>query len=141
MRHRKEDKKLGRSSSHRKALVAALVCGLIQEKRIRTTLAKARVARRGAEKLVTLARRGTIAARRRAVSQLRRKNCVTELFDTIVPRLEGRNGGYTRIVKLGSRGGDGAEMAILEWVDATVEVPVSDEAVATSDSAERGGES
>ena len=118
MRHRKEDKKLGRSSSHRKALVAALVCGLIQEKRIRTTLSKARVARRRAEKLVTLARRGSVSARRRAVSELRRKNCVTELFDTIVPKLAGRNGGYTRIVKLGARGGDGAEMAILEWVDA-----------------------
>ena len=69
--------------------------------------------------LVTLARRGTVSARRLAVSQLRRKNCVTELFDTIVPRLEGRHGGYTRIIKCGSRGGDGAEMAILEWVEAT----------------------
>ena len=135
MRHRKEDKKLGRSSAHRKALEAALVCGLIQEKRIRTTLAKARVARRRAEKLVTLARRGTVAARRRAVSELRRKHCVTELFDTIVPRLEGRNGGYTRIVKLGSRGGDGPEMAILEWVDATVAV------AAATETAEGEGES
>ena len=116
MRHRKDDKKLGRSGAHRKALVASLVCGLIQEKRIQTTLPKAKIARRAAEKMVTLARSNTVAARREAVAQLRRKHCVRELFDTIAPQYEGRSGGYTRIVRLGARVGDGAEMAMLEWV-------------------------
>ena len=117
MRHRKDDKKLGRSGSHRRALVASLVCGLIQEKRIRTTLPKAKIARRAAEKMITLARHDTVAARREAVAKLRRKNCVRELFNTIAPQYEGRRGGYTRIVRLGARAGDGAEMAMLEWVD------------------------
>jgi len=117
VRHRKDYKKLGRTGAHRKALIASLVCGLIQEKRIRTTLPKARIARRAAEKFVTLARRDTVAARRVAIARLHRKNCVRELFDTIAPQYEGRSGGYTRIVRLGSRAGDGAEMAVLEWVD------------------------
>ncbi len=117
MRHRKVDNPMGRSAAHRTQLVGALVCGLIQAKRIKTTLPKARVARRAAEKMVTLARKGTLAARRQALATLRQEPCVRELFDTIVPRTLERKGGYTRIVKTGSRTGDGAEMAILEWVD------------------------
>ena len=117
MRHRKRDKKLGRGKGPRRALVASLVCGLIQEKRIRTSLPKARVARSAAEKMVTLARKGTLAARRLLVARLRRPDCVAKLFGEVVPRLEGRHGGYTRIVKLGRRYSDNAEMAILEWVD------------------------
>lgn len=117
MRHRKIDKPMGRSTAHRAQLVGALVCGLIQDKRITTTLPKARVARRAAEKMVTLARKGTLASRRQALSMLRREPCVQELYNTIVPGVQERKGGFTRIVKLGSRGGDGAEMAILEWVD------------------------
>lgn len=117
MRHRKDGKKLGRTSGQRRALVASLVCNLIREKRIRTTLPKARVARRAAEKMVTLARRGTLAARRLAVSRLRQPDSVSKLFGEIVPRLEGRHGGYTRIIKLGKRYSDNSEMAILEWVD------------------------
>ena len=117
MRHRKDDKKLGRSGAHRRALVASLVCGLIQDKRIRTTLPKAKLARKTAEKMVTLARQDTVATRRAAIAKLHRKNCVYELFNTIAPKCAGRKGGYTRIARIGTRGGDGADMAILEWVD------------------------
>ncbi|MDI6774745.1 MAG: 50S ribosomal protein L17 [Verrucomicrobiota bacterium] len=116
MRHRKRNAKLGRAMGHRRALVGALVCGLIQEKRIRTTLPKARVARSLAERLVTLARRGTVAARRRIRASIRRADCVRRLFDEVTPHLQGRNGGYTRIVKLGRRYSDNSEMALLEWV-------------------------
>jgi large subunit ribosomal protein L17 len=117
MRHRKKSVKLGRSQEHRKALVAALVCGLIERKRIRTTLSKARLARSMAERMVTLARKGTLAARRRAIGSLRREGLVRVLTDEIVPKIGTRAGGYTRIVKVGPRRADGAEMALLEWVD------------------------
>lgn len=117
MRHRKLDKKLGRSSSHRKALVASLVCNLIEEKRIKTTLSKAKVASRVAEKMVTLGRSGTLASRRQAISELRQVKAVRKLFDEIAPIFDGRNGGYTRITKLGRRSSDSSEMAVLEWVD------------------------
>ena len=117
MRHRKDDKKLGRSPSHRKELLRSLVRALIEQKRVRTTLAKAKLARSMAEKMVTLGRRGTLAARRQAVSALGRGREVSILFKDIAPRFEGRPGGYTRIVKLGQRRSDGSEMALLEWVD------------------------
>ncbi len=117
MRHRKLNKKLGRSPSHRKALVSGLVCNLIERNRIRTTLQKARQARSLAEKMVTLSRRQTLAARRVIASRLQRPSSVRKLFDEIAPRFEDRPGGYTRIVKTGTRRGDGAEMCILEWVD------------------------
>jgi len=116
MRHRMLDKKFGRSGAHREALMAALICHLIERKRIRTTLAKAKQARRLADRMVTLGKRGTLAARRRAASVLRKPAAVRELFAEVAPRFEDRAGGYTRIVKLGRRNGDGAETAILEWV-------------------------
>jgi len=116
MRHQVRDKKLGRSSSHRKALMASLVCHLIEEKRIKTTLMKAKEARRVAEKMVTLGLKGTLAARRQAISTLRRPERVATLFDDIAPQFKERPGGYTRITKLGQRRSDGSEMAILEWV-------------------------
>jgi large subunit ribosomal protein L17 len=121
MRHLVKDKKLGRSGSHREALMASLVCNLIAEKRITTTLPKAREARRLAEKMVTTARKGTLAARRRALAVLRQEKHVVTLFDDIAPRYTDRPGGYTRILKTGQRPSDGSEMAILEWVD--MEVP------------------
>ena len=117
MRHRKSGNKLGRSGAHRRAMLAALVCGLIKEKRIKTTLPKARVTRSLAEKMVTLGRQGTLHARRQAIATLRQPDRVGILFDEIAPGFEGRNGGYTRIVNLGRRSSDGSEMAILEWVD------------------------
>ena len=117
MRHRKKTVKLGRTSAHRDALLAGLVCNLITEKRIITTLPKARAARSMAEKMITLGKRGELANRRLAISRLRDKAAVKELFDELAGGYAGRAGGYTRIVKLGKRNGDNAEMAILEWVE------------------------
>jgi large subunit ribosomal protein L17 len=116
MRHRKHNVKLGRSSAHRRALLASLVCSFVEEKRIKTTIAKAREARRLAEKMITLCRRGTLAARRRAISELRRPAIVGKIFQELVPQFEGRAGGYTRIIKLGRRPSDGSDMVLLEWV-------------------------
>lgn len=120
MRHRKNNVKFGRSGAHREALVSMLVVGLIKAKSIRTTARKAKVARTAAEKLVTLARKGTVAARRLAAARLHDDAAVKELFEKIVPMQEGRQGGYTRIVKLGARASDGAEMAVLSWVNEPV---------------------
>ena len=120
MRHRKQNVKFGRSKSHREALVDMLVAGLIKAKSIRTTLPKAKVARQAAEKLVTVARKGGVPARRAAMARLQDEAAVKELFDKIVPMQEGRQGGYTRIVKLGRRASDGSEMAVLSWVDESV---------------------
>jgi large subunit ribosomal protein L17 len=115
------DVKLGRSPSHRKALVAALVCHLIEQKRIRTTLPKARQARSMAERMVTLARGNTLQSRRLAIARLGKVGAVSTLFDEVVPKFEGRQGGYTRVMKLGQRRSDGAEMAVVEWVG--IDVP------------------
>jgi len=128
MRHRKKTVKLGRTSAHREALMASLVCHLIEERRIVTTLPKARAARTIADKMVTLGKRGTLADRRLAISRLRRSERVSTLFDDIAPGFTDRQGGYTRIVKLGKRQGDNAEMAILEWVEGAAPVkPVKKE--------------
>ena len=120
MRHRILDKKLGRSKAHREALMASLARNLIVEKRIRTTLAKAKSVQRVAERLVTLARKGTLASRRSVIARLKDKTQVVELFGKVVPGLEGRAGGFTRIMRLGRRTGDNAEMALLEWVGIAV---------------------
>lgn len=135
MRHRKQNVKFGRSKSHREALVDMLVAGLVKAKSIRTTLRKAKVARQAAEKLVTVARKGGVPARRAAMARLQDEAAVKELFDTIVPMQEGRQGGYTRIVKLGQRASDGSEMAVLSWVNEPVgkkdaETPAADAAPA-----------
>lgn len=116
MRHRKKDKKLGKCKEHREAMLASLVCALIERKRIKTTLAKAKETRRLAEHMVTLAKKGTPYAKRLAVSILRRPEHVARLFSEIAPSFSERTGGYTRIVKLGWRAGDGAQTAILEWI-------------------------
>ena len=125
MRHRKKTVKLGRTSAHRKELLANQVCALIDHKRIKTTLQKARATRVLAEKMVTLGKKGTLAARRRAISKLKQTSSVKELFDTIAPSFEGRSGGYTRIIKLSRRASDNSEMVYLEWVDASETVTVS----------------
>lgn len=117
MRHRKKTVKLGRSSAHRDALLANQVCSLIEHQRIKTTLAKAKAVRPLAEKMVTLGKRGDLHARRQAKAYLRSGDVVHALFTDVAPRFSERQGGYTRIVKLGPRSGDNAEMAILEWVD------------------------
>lgn len=133
MRHKRNNVKFGRSKSHRLALVEALVVGLIKAKSIRTTLRKAKVARSAAEKMVTVARKGDVNARRRAMASLQDEAAVKELFDKIVPMQAGRNGGYTRIVKLGQRSSDGSEMAVLSWVEpAASETPAPEAPAAES---------
>lgn len=118
MRHQKKTIKLGRTASHRKALLANQVCSLIEHQRIKTTLAKAKAVRPLAEKMVTLGKKGSLHARRTALAVLRQKDAVKKLFDDIAPRSASRNGGYTRIIKLGQRRSDAAPVAFLEWVDA-----------------------
>ncbi|MGI9113503.1 MAG: 50S ribosomal protein L17 [Chthoniobacterales bacterium] len=122
MRHQKKRIKLGRKAEHRKALLANQVCSLIEHQRIKTTLAKAKAVRPLAEKMVTLGKKGSIHARRTAFAVLRQKDAVKKLFDDIAPRSAERNGGYTRIIKLGQRKSDAAPVAYLEWVDAAVVV-------------------
>jgi large subunit ribosomal protein L17 len=120
MRHQKKRLKLGRTAEHRKALLANQVCSLIEHQRIRTTLAKAKAVRPLAEKMVTLGKKGSLHARRTAFAVLRQKDAVKKLFGEIAPRSAERNGGYTRIVKLGRRKSDSAPIAYLEWVDAAI---------------------
>ena len=122
MRHQKKTVRLGRKAEHRKAMLANQVCNLIEHQRIKTTLAKAKAVRPLAEKMVTLGKNGSIHARRNAFSTLRHKDAVKKLFDEIAPRSTERNGGYTRIVRLGQRKSDSASMAFIEWVDAAVVV-------------------
>ena len=117
MRHRKNSVKLGRTAEGRKALLSSMVSNFIEEQRIETTLVKAKLTRSLAEHMVTLAKRGTLAARRDVLATLRQRKHVKKLFDAIAPQYKDRQGGYTRIVRLGKRGSDGSEMVILEWVD------------------------
>ena len=121
MRHQKKTRKLGRTSSHRDAMLANLVASLIIHKRVKTTLAKAKAARPLAEKLVTLGKGGTLHDHRLAVAKIGQKEAVTELFKKIAPGFKDRKGGYTRILKLGPRQSDSAPIAFLEWVDYVVE--------------------
>jgi large subunit ribosomal protein L17 len=119
MRHQRKTVKLGRSQAHRDALLANQVCSLIEHSRIKTTLAKAKAVRPLAEKMVTLGKKGTVHARRTALAVLRQDAIVKKLFDEIAPRAATRNGGYTRIIKLGPRKSDSAPIAFIEWVDAS----------------------
>ena len=116
MRHKLQSSKLGRSPEHRAAAIASIVCALIERKRIETTHAKAKQARSLAEKLVTIGKKGSLAARRRAISVLHREEYVAMLLKDVVPQFTGRNGGYARILKLGKRRSDSSEMVLLEWV-------------------------
>lgn len=126
MRHLKSTAKLGRKSEHRNMMLANLVCSLIYHNRVVTTLAKAKAARRLAEKMVTLGKKGTLHARRLAVARLHQKDAVRILFSQIAPSQKERHGGYTRIIKMHRRRGDAAEMAVLEWVEPmTSAVPVT----------------
>lgn len=118
MRHRVKKIKLGRRGAHRDSMLANMVCSLINERRIKTTISKAKVVAPMAEKMVTLGKKGTLAARRQAISKLKQESAVKVLFDEIAPGFAGRTGGYTRITKLGPRMSDASEMAILEWVEA-----------------------
>jgi large subunit ribosomal protein L17 len=116
MRHRIATKKLGRNTSHRRALLRNLVTSLIMEERIETTPAKAKAMRPHVEKMITLGKRGDVAARRLALGFLMTRESVERLFDTIAPRFGDRNGGYLRIIHKGWRTGDGAETCFIELV-------------------------
>ncbi|HKG09765.1 MAG TPA: 50S ribosomal protein L17 [Gaiellaceae bacterium] len=117
MRHQRKGKKLGRDSAHRKALYSNLAGSLIEHGRIKTTEAKAKAVKPIAEKMITLGRRGDLAARRQALAYLRSQEIVHRLFAEVAPRFADRPGGYSRIVKIGPRFGDAAEMVYLELVD------------------------
>jgi large subunit ribosomal protein L17 len=117
MKHHRAGRKLGRDSAHRKALYANLACALIENGRIRTTEAKAKEVRPIVEQMITLGKRGDVAAHRQAVAFLRSKSAAHALFEDIAPRFADRPGGYTRVVKIGPRQGDAAPMAYLELVD------------------------
>ncbi len=121
MRHQRAGKKLGRDAAHRKALYANLAGSLIEHGRIKTTVTKAKAVKPLAEQMITLGRRGDLHARRQATAFLRSRDVVHHLFAEIAPRFKDRPGGYTRIVKIGPRPGDAAEMAYLELVDGEVQ--------------------
>ncbi len=116
MRHKVKGRRLRRPTAHRMAMLRNLVTSFLEKERVRTTLAKAKEARPLAEKMITLAKRGTLHARRQAIAFIRKESAVTKLFDELGPRFAERPGGYSRIVKLGLRSGDGARLAMLELV-------------------------
>jgi large subunit ribosomal protein L17 len=124
----KRTAKLGRTSEHRNAMLANLVCSLIEHKRVTTTLAKAKAARSVAEKMVTLGKKGTIHHRRLAAARLHQESAAKILFKDIAPAFKDRRSGYTRIIKLEQRQGDAAQRAILEWVDTIIAAPAPAEA-------------
>jgi large subunit ribosomal protein L17 len=128
VRHHRSGKKLGRDASHRKALYANLAGALIQHGRIKTTVTKAKAVRPIAEQMITLGRRGDLHARRQAMAYLRSQEVVHRLFAEVGPRFAGRPGGYSRIVRIGPRPGDAAEMAFLELVDFSAEEQAEEKA-------------
>jgi large subunit ribosomal protein L17 len=117
MRHRVAGKKLNRSPSHRRALFRNLVTALLQYEAVRTTDAKAKELKRWGDRMITLGKQGTLHARRRAASLVQSRTIVKKLFDELAPRYQARQGGYTRVVKLGTRAGDAAPISIVELVD------------------------
>ena len=126
MRHQRVMKKFGRSTEHRQMLMKSLVTNLILAESIKTTLPKAKEARKDADKIVTIAKKGDLAARRLAASRLLDPKAVQKLFDKIAPAMKDRKGGYTRIVKTGTRKGDAAEMCILQYVCAAEVAPAAE---------------
>ena len=117
MRHGKVHRKLNRTAEHRKAMFANMAAALIKHEQIVTTLPKAKELRPIVEKLVTLGKKGGLAMRRQAISQIRDVAMVKKLFDVLGPRYKERNGGYTRVLKAGFRYGDSAPVAVIEFVD------------------------
>ena len=127
MQHRKSGRKLSRKTAHRKALMSNLASALITHKKIKTTDAKAKELRMFIEPLVTYAKRGDLHARRQVLKRIRHKSIVRELFDNIGPVFSNRDGGYTRITKLGYRDNDCAPISMIEFVDMIVEVETQGE--------------
>ena len=125
MRHGRKTIKLQRRQDHRNALLSNLVCSLIEHKQIKTTVAKAKAIRPFADRMVTLGKRGDLHARRTAIGYLHSKDSVKELFEKVAPAASHRQGGYTRIIKLGQRPSDSAPMAFIEWVDSVTIEPAA----------------
>ena len=125
MRHGRKTIKLQRRQDHRDALLSNLVCSLIEHKQIKTTVAKAKAVRPFADRMVTLGKRGDLHARRTAIRYLHSKDSVKELFEKVAPAASHRQGGYTRIIKLGQRPTDSAPMAFIEWVDSVTIEPAA----------------
>jgi large subunit ribosomal protein L17 len=125
MKHKVVGRKLGRNASHRKAMLRNMVTSLLEHERIVTTLPKAKEARRVTEKMITLGKRGDLHARRQAMRYIRSKAIVAKLFDDLSGQYSDRQGGYTRIIRTGTRSGDAASMAIIELVgyEETIESP------------------
>jgi len=117
MRHLNQGRKLNRTSAHRKALFRNLVTSLLEHEHVRTTDAKAKELRRVADRMITLAKRGNLHARRQAAAYIQRRSVVTKLFNEVAERFRERAGGYTRIVKIGVRHGDAAPMSVIELTD------------------------
>ncbi len=140
MRHRKHTFKIGRSGAHRKAMIANMVSSVFYHGQVQTTLVKAKEVRRFVDKLITLGKKGGLHERRQAIAKIRDIDAVKILFDEIAPKYADRPGGYTRIIKLGQRRGDAAEMCILQLVEAEAttapvkeEAPVAEEAAAPAE--------
>ncbi len=117
MRHRKKGRQLSRTASHKRAMLSNMATSLFRHERIETTTARAKELRPYAERLITLARRGDLHARRQAARSIHDKEALKKLFDTLGPRYAERNGGYMRILKVGRREGDGAEISLVQLVD------------------------
>ena len=126
MRHGKSGRKLGRDASHRKAMFANMAAALIKHEQIVTTLPKAKELKPIVEKLITLSKKGTLAARRQAISELRDEAMAKKLFDVLASRYATRPGGYTRVLKAGFRYGDAAPVAVIELVDRDVDAKGQD---------------
>jgi large subunit ribosomal protein L17 len=127
MRHRWGGRKLGRTSTHKRALMRTMVTEFLENEKIVTTVPKAKELRSVAEKMITLGKRETLHARRQALSFIRKKSVVFKLFDSLAPRFADRNGGYTRILRLGTRVGDAAELAMIELVEGSAKPEKKDE--------------
>lgn len=133
MRHLKRNAKLGRKGAHRNAMLANMVCSLIKNKRVTTTLAKAKAVRPVAEKMVTLGKKGSIHHRRLAASRLHQEDAVQILFNEIAPGHQDRPGGYTRIIRLHERRGDAAQMAMIEFVESSSTAEAGDSSDSSSE--------
>ncbi len=137
MRHRNAGRKLGRKTPHRNSMFRNLVTSLLDKERIRTTLPRAKEVRPIAERMITLGKRESLHARRQALAFVKDPEVVSKLFKTIAPRFSARNGGYTRIIRLGFRQGDGAQMALLELIGSGYKAPKAEEKAKKSKKAKK----
>ncbi len=139
MRHRNAHRKLSRNSSHRRAMLRNLVTDFLDHGRLMTTLPKAKEVRPLAEKMITLGKRDNLHARRQLYAYLLREAVAKKVFETIAPRFSDRKGGYSRIIKLGNRKGDGADLAIIELLGSELEVKKAEKAEKAKEKAAKAG--